>query len=137
MTPKWVWEFLVPYIPHGEYISEVFHGDGESTAILRSFGFVVKSHKHKDFYKLTRNDCGTLIVTNPPFSQRRFVLQKLKELNIPFILILSTDSLHSAKMFHFKEDLQIIIPPKQLAYRKRGDHETTLLRKFDHCFLFC
>jgi hypothetical protein len=62
---------------------------------------------------------GDVIVSNPPFSKSKQVMERLKLLDKPFILILPSQKINSGYMRNtFKEKLQIIIPPKRIHFIK-------------------
>ena len=84
MTPKYAWENIKEYIPTDKVIWEAFYGDGNSGNYLTEMGFNV-IHKEVDFFT---NDLGEIVVSNPPFSQAKNVMNRMLELDKPFILIM-------------------------------------------------
>ena len=84
MTPKSAWENIQEYIPKDKVIWEPFYGDGKSGEYLEEIGFNV-IHKDIDFFS---NNEGDIIVSNPPFTMKKEILTRLKNLDKPFILIL-------------------------------------------------
>jgi hypothetical protein len=115
MTPKSAWESIKQFIPKDKVIWEAFYGDGTSAIHLRDLGFEV-IHRPIDFFE---NDLGDVIVSNPPFSKSKQVMERLKLLDKPFILILPSQKINSGYMRNtFKEKLQIIIPPKRIHFIK-------------------
>ena len=74
-------------------------------------------HEEIDFFE---NDKGDIIVSNPPFSKKKEVFTRLKELNKPFIMICPSSMLNTQyirKLFSKTEDkLQIIIPKKRIRH---------------------
>jgi len=119
MTPKSAWENIKHFIPADKIIWEAFYGDGASGKYLQELGFNV-IHQNKDFFQ---NDLGDIIVSNPPFSKTKEVLQRLKVLQKPFILILPALKIHTLYMKDFFKDdkLQIIIPRKRIHFKKCVD----------------
>lgn len=110
-SKKDVWEKIINYIPKDKIIYEPFYGDGKSGEHLKELGCKNVIHQDVDFFN---NDFEyDLIVTNPPFSIRRKILTKLKEIDKPFIVLLPS-SIINAVWFrnYFKESLQVIIPDK-------------------------
>ena len=77
MTPKYAWENIQQYIPKNKVIWEAFMGDGKSGDYLISLGFQV-IHNDNDFF--TSNH-GDVIVSNPPFSQSKEIMTRLKQLD--------------------------------------------------------
>ena len=138
MTPKYAWEWVKNYVPNDKQIWEAFYGDGESGKYLTELGFNV-IHEPIDFFT---NDRGDMIVTNPPFSKKKEVLTRLKELDKPFIIICPSSMINTKYVRHlFKDDkLQIIIPHKRISFVKKingvvpdnwGD------RCYFDCFYYC
>lgn len=107
-THKATWELIKEYIPKDKLIWEAFYGDGKSGQYLTELGCNVV-HKDIDFFE---NNLGEIIVSNPPFSLRKKVFERLKELDKPFIILMFPIVL-SCKWFldiGFNDKLQIIIP---------------------------
>tara|TARA_R110000782_G_C14524750_1_gene381545 strand:+ start:20 stop:517 length:498 start_codon:yes stop_codon:yes gene_type:complete len=137
MTPKYVWENIQQFIPKDKIIWEPFFGDGTSGEHLRELGFEV-IHKPIDFFQ---HNVGDIIVSNPPFSQSKNVLSRLRELDKPFILILPSSKINTSYIReNYKDDgLQIIIPRKRIQFIKMVNGEITEQKNscnFD-CLYFC
>jgi hypothetical protein len=135
MTPKYAWEHIKDYIPK-KVIWEAFYGDGKSGRYLKELGFEV-IHEDVDFFE---SDLGEVIVSNPPFSKTKEVLQRLKVLDKPFIMILPSSKINTSYFRAWKDKLQIIIPPKRIHFEKHIDGEIPEGWKnacnFD-CFYYC
>jgi len=133
MTPKYAFENIKQYIPKDKIIWESFYGDGKSGEYLNELGFNV-IHKPVDFFK---NDLGDIIVSNPPFSKSKEVMNRLYELDKPFILILPSSKINTSYIReNFKhKHLQIIIPRKRIQFIKNGN-ELQNKCNFD-CFYYC
>lgn len=114
MTPKYAWENIAHIIPKNKVIWEPFYGDGKSGEYLTELGFNV-IHKKIDFFE---NNEGEIIVSNPPFSEIKKILIRLKELDKPFILILPSSKLNTSYIREWKDKLQIIIPRKRIQFLK-------------------
>ena len=140
MTPKSAWENIVDYIPKDKVIWEAFYGDGKSGEYLTELGFNV-IHEEKDFFT---NDLGEIIVSNPPFSKKKEVLTRLKELDKPFIMIMPCSTLttqYFRKLFADGENrIQIIIPRKRIHFVKlingKKPENWKNACNFD-CFYYC
>lgn len=118
MTPKYAWENIQQYIPRDKIIWEAFYGDGESGKYL-----------------------GDVIVSNPPFSKIKEILERLIILDKPFILILPSSKINTSYFRQWKyKHLQIIIPRKRIHFNKLIDGEQPKDRKnacnFD-TFYYC
>lgn len=135
MTPKYAWENIQQYIPKNKVIWEAFMGDGKSGDYLISLGFQV-IHNDNDFF--TSNH-GDVIISNPPFSQSKEIMTRLKQLDKPFILILPSSKISTSYVReNFKNTdnpLQIIIPRKRIQFIKNGN-ELQNKCNFD-CFYYC
>jgi len=138
MTPESAWINIKEYIPKNKIIWEAFYGDGNSGKYLEKLGFNV-IHNQNDFFK---SDEGEIVVSNCPFSKKKEVLTRLKELNKPFILILPASTITTQYIRElFKDDkLQIIIPRRRIHFDKKINGKTPENWKnacnFD-CFYYC
>ena len=139
MTPKYAWENIQQYIPKDKVLWEAFYGDGKSGTYLQELGFQV-IHEPVDFFT---NNLGDVVVSNPPFSKVKEVLQRLHELKKPFILIMPVSKLttqYMRELFRNDDELQIIIPEKRIHFEKHIDGEIPENWKnacnFD-CFYYC
>ena len=133
MTPKSAWENIQHLIPKDKVIWEAFYGDGKSGTYLKDLGFNV-IHEKVDFFE---NNLGDIIVSNPPFSKSKEVLNRLKEIEKPFILILPSSKINTqyVREKYKNEGLQIIIPRKRIQFIKNGN-ELQNKCNFD-CFYYC
>jgi len=138
MTPKSAWDNIKNYIPKDKVIWECFYGDGNSGKYLKELGYNV-IHDHINFFK---EDMGEILVSNPPFSMKKQVLTRLKELGKPFIMIMpssSINTLYVRELFsNCKDKLQIIIPRKRIQFKKilNGENLSENKCNFD-CFYYC
>jgi hypothetical protein len=138
MTPKNAWENIAHLIPKDKIIWEAFYGDGKSGKYLEELGFSV-IHEPIDFFE---SDKGDIIVSNPPFSQSKEVVKRLKILNKPFIIIMPSAKINTSYFRNNFKDcgLQIIIPRKRIHFLKYIDGKPVEGWKnatgFD-CFYYC
>jgi len=138
MSPKYAWENIQQYIPKKK-IWEAFYGDGSSGNYLQELGFDV-IHEERDFFTEPPDDWD-LIVSNPPFSKAREVMQKLLEYDKPFIIIMPSSKINTIYFRAWKDkQLQIIIPRKRIHFLKFVDGKPVEGLKsacnFD-CFYYC
>jgi hypothetical protein len=138
MTPQYAWYNIKDYIPKDKILWEAFYGDGKSGEYLKDLGFNT-IHEPIDFFE---HNLGEIVVSNPPFSKTKEILQRLKELDKPFILILPCSKLTTSyirELFH-NCNLQIIIPRKRIHFEKLIDGEKPKNWRnacnFD-CFYYC
>ena len=120
-TPQWVWECLKPYIPNNKIIWEAFcntdDASRESGKILKNLGFNVICNG-EDFFE---NDYGDIVISNPPYSIKKEVMERLFILEKPFMLILPNIILNTKYFIEWAnkdKDLQIIILPKRVDFIK-------------------
>ena len=137
MTPKYAWDNIREYIPKDKVIWEAFYGDGESGKYLTEMGFNT-IHEPVDFFE---NDLGEIIVSNPPFSKSKEVMNRLYELDKPFILIMPSSKINTQYFRRWRErGIQIIIPRKRIHFKKLVNGEVPEGYKsscnFD-CFYYC
>jgi hypothetical protein len=137
MTPKYAWEDIQYLIPRDKVIWEAFFGDGESGKYLTDLGFNV-IHEDVDFFE---NNLGDIIVSNPPFSESKKVINRLAKLDKPFIMILPASKICTSYVReNFKnKKLQIIIPRKRIHFHKMVDGKIIDQKNscnFD-CFYYC
>ena len=119
MTPKSAWEQIKDIIPQG-IIWEPFYGDGTSGEILRELEFDV-IHEEEDFFE---NNKGDIIVSNPPYSIKKQVFKKLKELDKPFIMLVPISTITYKYFIElFENNYQLIIPRKRIHFIKKVNGE--------------
>jgi hypothetical protein len=136
MTPKYAFENIMQYIPKDKIIWESFYGDGKSGEYLKELGFDV-IHEPIDFFE---NDLGDIIVSNPPFSLSKEVMDRLYELDKPFIIIFPSSKINTQYFRKWKNKIQIIIPRNRIHFTKKINGEIPKNWKqacnFD-CFYYC
>lgn len=140
MTPKSAWENIKEYIPENQVIWEAFYGDGQSGKDLTDMGFNV-IHEPIDFFE---NNFGTLVLSNPPYTLASKILERLKELDKPFILLMPQSKIFTQyfrKLFNnHTEPIQLIIPRKRIQFKKIVNGVPDPNQKnscnFD-CFYYC
>jgi hypothetical protein len=134
-TPKHVWEDIQEYIPKDKTIWEAFKGDGRGAEYLKELGFTVVCDDDDFFSSASKGD---IVVTNPPFSKSKQILERLVRLGQPFILILPCSKITTQYVRTlFKDsfaDLKIIVPPKRIHFDKPGMVKSKC--SFD-CFYWC
>jgi len=118
MTPKNAWENIDHLIPKDKVLWEGFYGDGTSGTHLRELGFNT-IHEPIDFFDDETRPEYDILVSNPPFSQSKNIMNKLYELDKPFILILPSSKINTSYFRLWKDrNIQIIIPRKRIHFKK-------------------
>ena len=140
MTPKSAWENIQQFVPKDKVIWEAFYGDGLSGKYLTELGYEV-IHEPIDFFE---NNKGDIIISNPPFSKKKEIYTRLRELDKPFIMLSPCNTISTMYVReHFKDcdsPLQIIIPRRRINFTKKVDGEIPEnwgdRCNFD-CFYYC
>lgn len=133
MTPKTAWEAIKDYIPNDKVIWESFYGDGKSGNHLTELGFNV-IHNDNDFFESNEGD---IVVSNPPFTKKKEILERLKELDKPFILLMPQNTLNNNYIRElFDGEIQIIIPRRRIQFLKNGETVHPKKCNFD-TFYYC
>jgi len=114
ITRKEDWERIKQFIPTDKKIWSPFYCDGKQKEYFAEMGFDI-IHEDEDFFE---NNKGDIIIDNPPFSKKKEILQRLKDLDKPFIIICPSMML-SYKYFqnNFKDNIQIIIPHDRVKFK--------------------
>ena len=137
MTPKYAWENIKQYIPKNKVIWEAFYGDGLSGYYLKELGFEV-IHDPVNFFE---NDLGDIIISNPPFSLSKEIMDRLYILDKPFILIMPSNKINTQYFRKWKnKNIQIIIPRKRIHFIKHINGEIPNNwgnRCYFDCFYYC
>ena len=134
-TTKDMWESISHLIPKDKILFEGFMKDNyssKSVLILRELGFDVVGDPTIDFFgEIPKYD---ILVSNPAYSIKKKIFERLSVLNKPFILILpiSTITKQFTKCLE-RDKLQMIIPSKRMQFEKAGIPLSRCW--FDCCYL--
>ena len=127
-----IWADIVDFIPKDKKIWECFYSpNSQSANHLRKLGFEVV-WEDVDFFT---HNYGDILVSNCPFSKKKEVLTRLKQLDKPFIMIFPSQSIQT-RLFRdiFKDDkIQIIYPTTKLHFD--GDSTHPRGASFYTCYL--
>ena len=126
-TPKSVLELVLSRLdPNKVVLWEPFVGTGRSTRFMRELGFDIIENEFDNFFETVRipvlpdNDARTVVlVTNPPFSIKDKILQKLQTLQVQrFALLLPATTLHALywNAFAKEKEISLIIPSRRIKY---------------------
>ena len=115
ITNKEDWEKIKEYIPKDKVIWSPFYCDGKQKEYFKDMGFDI-IHEDKDFFSYTPE--YDIMIDNPPFSKKKEILTRIKEIDKPFILIIPSVML-CYKYFqdYFKNDLQMIVTYNRIKFR--------------------
>jgi len=133
ITNKEEWFRIKEYIPKDKVIWCPFYCDGSMKEDFKEMGFDI-IHENEDFFE---NNKGDIVIDNPPFSKKKEVLTRLKELDKPFILICPSMML-SYKYFQelYKNEIQIMIPQTRIKFRHLNSTNNNYTPPFAS-FYFC
>jgi len=140
-TPFYAVLPIIKYLPKDKIIWLPF--DEEWSAfyqLLKENGFqVVRSSlkEGRDFfvYKPKKFD---IIVSNPPFSRKDDVLERMKSLGKPFMLLLPLASLQGKRRYEcFKEGIQLLAFDSRVDYHTRQDFENYKPGNYYASVYFC
>lgn len=119
-TPKILVEAIVPYIPEGKTVWCPF--DTEDSEFVHAFkgrNEVIYSHiwDGKDFFTYNPGHYD-YIVSNPPFTRKLEVLDRLYKLERPFAMVLPLPMLNYQEVggFFLGKDLQLLIVDKKVSF---------------------
>jgi hypothetical protein len=136
MTNAVEWERIKEYLDlyADKKIWAPFYGDGKQKEYFKELGHDI-IHEDKDFFTWTPE--FDLIVDNPPFSKKKEILYRLKELDKPFILIAPSMML-SYKYFQelFAGKIQVLIPQKRINFKHIDSEKKNYSPPFAS-FYFC
>ena len=118
-TPKTAWQNIAHLLPRDKTIWECFYSpNSKSATYLRELGFKCV-YEPVDFFDKTPPDLNAdYYVSNMPFSLKREVFTRLKEVGLPFVMIVPTLCIQT-KYFQdlFGDDkIQLILPYKKIQY---------------------
>lgn len=117
---------IVPYLPKDKVIWCPFDKkDSEFVKVLTDKGFkVIYSHKDygQDFYTYEPEEHWDIIVSNPPFTNKRKIFERALSFNKPFALIMSNTWLNDAapKQIFKEKQLQLLFIEERMKFKNNG-----------------
>lgn len=128
-TPVYAVDPILKYIPKDKKIWCPF--DKEWSAFVQSFirgGYsVVRSHidDGQDFFEYEPDEYD-VIVSNPPFSIKDKILERLYDLGKPFAILLPTNSIQGKARFkYFEQGIQLLCFDQRIGYHNPSDMRNT------------
>ena len=125
MTPRYAVLPIIKYIPKDKIIWCPFDKEDSEFAItLKEQGYnVVISHidDGKDFYTY-EPEKWDIIVSNPPFTNKRKIFERALSFNKPFALIMSNTWFNDSapKQLFSEKDLQLLMFDKRIKFSNNG-----------------
>ena len=130
-TPSYAIKPLLKYISKDKIIWCPFDTeDSEYVKILNNNGNkVIFSHidNGQNFFEYEPEENYDLIISNPPFSIKDMIIQRLDELKKPYAILLPVPALQGQKRFQYMKNCQALIFDKRINYFK--DKETKEIQK--------
>lgn len=130
-TPSYAIKPLLKYISKDKIIWCPFDTeDSEYVKILNNNGNkVIFSHidNGQNFFEYEPEENYDLIISNPPFSIKDMIIQRLDELKKPYAILLPIPALQGQKRFQYMKNCQALIFDKRINYFK--DKETKEIQK--------
>lgn len=122
-TPDKVWDDISYYLPHNGIVFEPFYGEGHTFRYLQKLYSKVLGKRDLDFFSEESDrylkQCD-IVISNPPFSIKFKILQKLIEFNKPFILLFPLGSINTTKFVNIiknkTKDTSIIVPNGRIKF---------------------
>jgi hypothetical protein len=112
-TPMWMWKELIgayPAIARAQ-VWDPFYHDGKSKMLMQRAGFMKVRTTKVDFFEQVSKWKYDIIVSNPPFSIKKRIMQELFEADRPFILLLPVVTLLANYFFkHYRKKCKLIFP---------------------------
>ena len=121
-TPKILAEVIVKYVKKSSSVWCPFDTDNSEIVIaLRKCGHkVITSHiwEGKDFFEYEPEKEYDYIISNPPFTRKLEVLERLYKLGKPFAMILGIPILNYQEVgnFFLDKELQLLIVDKKVSF---------------------
>jgi len=124
-TRKKAWEDIQGFIPSEKVLYEAFmlNSLSSSPLYLQELGYTVEWDTSSDFFQQEKRE-NAVVVSNCPFSLKKEVLQHLKQIDQPFILIISSTVLKTKyflETFGNDKRIQLIIKSSKIHYDKDVD----------------
>lgn len=129
-TPRYVVESIVEYIPKNKVIWCPFDKkESFFVKVLKERGYnVVFSHidNGEDFFKFEPPHWD-IIVSNPPFSNKRAFFERAFQLGKPFMLLMTAQWLNDAAPIElynkYNKDMELIHFTKRIQYLNVNEHK--------------
>ena len=126
ITPKWAFEILEPFIEDYNIVYEPFYNKSAYSAdVFRDMGKTV-IWNDEDFFEHyeERIEQCEIIISNPPYTKYKEILEVLSKKNKPVILLMPIAKLTTKTIKNlYKEgyEYKLIIPPKRIQYIKTDE----------------
>ncbi|MFI3226503.1 MAG: tRNA (adenine-N(6)-)-methyltransferase [Clostridia bacterium] len=126
LTLRYAVRPILKYIPQNKVVWCPFDKhDSEFVKQLGKIGIkVIYSHKdyEQDFYSYEPTEHWDMIVSNPPFTNKRKIFERALSFDKPFALIMSNTWLNDSapKNLFFDKQLQLLMFDKRMLFENNG-----------------
>lgn len=123
-TPDHAWDAVLKFVSKSLIIWEPFYCTGRSGRYIKNRGYTVY-HEDRDFFKY-QPDRFDIIVSNPPFSNKEEVFQRLLTFNKPFAMLIPLNSVANnfiKRCFNtadLRSKLQLLFTAKKVNFLRNG-----------------
>lgn len=130
-TPFYAVDPLLEFVGKDQAVWCPFDHDWSAfVQTFRSNGIsVINTHieKGQDFFTYEPQERFDLIISNPPFSKKDEVLERLYRIGKPFCILLPANSLQGKKRFGFfeKHGLELLVFDGRVDYHTHNNFDTT------------
>ena len=130
-SPFYIVDHIIKYIPKNKRIWCPFDIEEWSafSVRLKEYGFdVISTHIYKgqDFFEYEPDEWN-IIVSNPPFSLKDKVLERLYSFNKPFAILLPLNSLQGKTRYkYFKQGIQLLSFDSRVSYHDKKHMENVV-----------
>lgn len=132
-TPSYVLDMILDELDSTKFIIwEPFRGSGWSTDYMQKQGFEVTNGEHADFFQHTTipqfssRTKELIVISNPPYSKKKEILQKLRQLNIKKLALfipMGTMTCRYFKELFPQDQTQVIIHTKSCMFLHPRTHK--------------
>ena len=125
-TPDYVVESILPYLDKNKTIWCPFDRDDSAFArVLKKSGFnVINTHIDygQDFYEYEPNENWDIMLSNPPFTNKRKIFERALSFGKPFGLLMSNTWLNDSapKVLFAEKDLQLMMFRNRIKFLNNG-----------------
>ena len=130
-TPDYAVKPILKFLKPGDIIWCPFDTeDSEYVKIFKEAGYkVIYSHidNGQNFFEFEPKEDYDVIISNPPFSIKDAILNRLSELKKPYAMLLPLPTWQGQKRFDYLVDSQALIFDKRINYFK--DYKTKEIQK--------
>jgi hypothetical protein len=127
-TPAYGFQPILPYIPVGAVVWCPFDtAESEFVKLISQTNKVIHSHisEGKNFYTYEPDEHWDVIVSNPPFSNKRKIFERAMSFGKPFALLMTATWLNDSALNHIfsnERPFQILKPDKRIEYIRQNGY---------------